>query len=246
MITTRLLVYTFGAFLLVSLSSCEVGRKTRSQHYPIPQGATVSPYQDVCDVERLLLRAGMLERYQIETFRKIALKISQELTPDSIESLRRLEPGVHRTDEHDWEVKMRRGELIQEIYGAAIARAGLKKGVIEKIPESQMSFVADVLAIADSPFIGVLSGRLSGEPEKLDVISHVSLAPNSQQSRYFVMLLKPYRFEIRADGSASPVFESLSLMKAVDEQLPEHCRSAGTAFKYNEFNTVEGLAPSPH
>jgi len=219
----------------------------------IPAKDGKASMQALCDVQRTRTRAELLKRVQIEKFREVALKVSDEVTKDEIADLTRME-FTRRIGNDTWEIGRARGELIAEIYTGAIVRAGFKPEASEPFTGSDLSYTLAIDAgeAGMDPYAEFLEGNLSKNLGAEGTYAKVALAANANQSRYYVTLYEFSRYETHAGGTQIPIFTSTNLFDAASADLPRYCDSnVGTALSVEDFNTVGGLgspsteAPAP-
>ena len=203
-----------------------------------------SALRSICDVTRSRARIQLLKQLDIEKFRVVGLKISEEVSQDEIADLKRLEQAAMDPMNVTPEGAREGAELIHEIYTGAIFRAGLKPLATETIPGTAYSYTvgADDVTPMSGAYANIIVAHLGGEG-KPGQYYQLSLSASPDQSRYYVELFQITGYETQEDGSKTPIFSTSSLYDAVDAMTPHHCTQVDSALSLSELNTIPGLKP---
>ncbi|MGZ3699016.1 MAG: hypothetical protein ACXWP5_12880, partial [Bdellovibrionota bacterium] len=184
---------------------------------PVQKAVVDVATQTLCDVDRARARTDLLKRMKVEQFREAALKVTKLVTPDEIADLRQLEASRRNAGIGSWEVARRRGELITEIYNAAIGRAGYKasEAISSRAGGISYTFAMDAGSAGSEPYALFMKGSLSQDPGAEGTISEITLGVNADQSRYYIGLNRFLRYDSQTDGTKVPIYSALSLLDAV-------------------------------
>lgn len=247
--TIRVLSVTIASVTLLSLSGCYYNRAvikghTNEERRELERSdARRAATLQICDGERRRAKDHVLAKYQIGKLQEMALKVSERISDDEKDELRDLISARLGDYTLPPELQFRAEEMISEIYTRAMDLAGFKVGELKKLEGSDWAASTRMhqnFFFAGNSYVNIVSSTTSPTARQLNSVAGVYLGANSDQSRYYVTLLRVYRLEGQGEA-ATPLYEPVNLSQYAESFLPLYCANAGTALDPIEFNTVEGL-----
>jgi hypothetical protein len=240
-----ILILPAWAILGLGLSGCADFFRDTATAARIVKGPSVipaTPEQTLCDVQRSRARIETLNRLSVEKFRQVALKVSQAITPEDVTTLAQIDSTRGTSDD---DMNRQRAEIIDDIYSAAIIRAGFSSPQSVPITGTELSATVGIDSSGADSFAEFVTGRFGKDFGPEGSVAQVTLAANAAQTKYLVRIYHFVRYETQTNGTTRPIFTSETLFENAASQIPRTCDTQATRLDEDDFNTIPGLDNAP-